>query len=62
MEQVESYWKCEYENLRRKKNKEIEQMKNNQIRFFSKTWKLLKLLGIPDNEILEFYSKEGGYE
>lgn len=52
------YWKCEYENLRRKKNKEIVQMKERQRVFADKTWRLLKLLGMPEQEILDYYRKE----
>lgn len=52
------YWQCEYENLRRKKNKQISRMKAKQKAFADKTWQLLKLLGMPENEILEYYRKE----
>ncbi len=52
------YWKSEYENLRRKKKKEIEQMKRAQALFANKTWKLLKLLGMPEREILAYYREE----
>ena len=52
------YWKSEYENLRRKKKKEIEQMKRAQALFVDKTWKLLKLLGMPEREILGYYRNE----
>ena len=52
------YYKNEYENLRRKKNKELEQMNLKVLRFMDKTWKLLKLLGMPDKEIIEWYRKD----
>lgn len=52
------YWKCEYENLRRKKAKEIAQLKQKQKIFADKTWKLLTMLGMPEAEILAYYRKE----
>ena len=52
------YYRCEYENLRRKKNKQIERMKINQIKFFDKTWKFLHLLGMKDMDIIEYYKYE----
>lgn len=58
MDREAKYWRAEYENLRRKKKKEIEMMKNNQIRFFDKTWKLLHILGMKDKDIIEFYKEE----
>lgn len=57
-DKISRYYKCEYENLRRRKNKEIEELKNKQIKFLDKTWKLLKLLGMPDKEIIEWYRKD----
>lgn len=55
MEREAKYWRSEYENLRRKKNKEIEKMKLKQARMCHKTFDFLKLLGVPDDEILMFY-------
>lgn len=52
------YWKCEYENLRRKKNREIALMKQKQKDFADKTWRLLKMLGMPEEEILAYYREE----
>jgi len=52
------YWKSEYENLRRKKKKELDMQLVNINKFMSSTWKLLKLLGMSDREILEYYKKE----
>ena len=49
------FWRAEYERLRRKKNKEIEKMKIREGYFFDKTWKLLHLLGMKDEEIIRFY-------
>lgn len=52
------YYKCEYENLRRKKNKQIDDLNMKILRFIDKTWKLLKLLGMSDKEIFEWYRKD----
>lgn len=52
-----NYWKCEYENLRRKKNREISRMKACQLKFMDKTWRLLHLLGMKDEEILNYYKE-----
>lgn len=54
----DKYWRSEYENLRRKKNRQIERMKNAQLMFLEKTWNLLKELGMSDAEILMYYRKE----
>jgi len=51
----ESYWKCEYENLRRKDKKKIERMLLQMSIFTHKTWDLLKLLGMSEDEILNYY-------
>lgn len=53
-----NYWRSEYENLRRKKNREIERLKTSQALFADRTWKLLKLLGMKDKDILEYYRYE----
>lgn len=52
------YYKSEYERLRRKKNKEIERMKRQQLQFFLSTYKLLKLLGWKDEQIIRYYESE----
>lgn len=52
------YWKCEYENLRRKKNKQINEMQHKQMVFMEKTWKLLKQLGMSESEIFAYYRKD----
>lgn len=52
------YWRCEYENLRRKKNKEITLMKERQRVFADKIWHLLKLLGMPEDEIIKYFREE----
>lgn len=52
------YWKCEYENLRRKKNKQINEMQRKQTIFMDKTWKLLKAIGLSDKVIFEWYRHE----
>ncbi len=49
------FWKAEYERLRRNKHKEIEKMKIRESSFFDKTWKLLHLLGMKDEEIIVYY-------
>ena len=56
----DNYWKCEYENLRRKKNKQIEDMKRLLAVFAEKTWRLLRLLGMPEEEIIEYYRRANG--
>jgi hypothetical protein len=54
----ERYWRCEYENLRRKKNKEISDMQRKQTIFMEKTWLLLKRLGMKESEIFAYYRKD----
>ena len=54
----ERYWRCEYENLRRKKQKQIEQMVLAQSRFAHKTYDLLKILGLTDEQIMKYYKGE----
>lgn len=54
----EHYWRCEYENLRRKKNKEISDMQRKQTIFMEKTWLLLKQLGMKESEIFAYYRKD----
>lgn len=54
----ERYWRCEYENLRRKKNKEISDMQRKQTIFMEKTWLLLKRLGMSESEIFAYYRKD----
>ena len=54
----ERYWRCEYENLRRKKNKEISELQRKQSIFMDKTWKLLKQLGMSESEIFAYYRKD----
>lgn len=49
------YYKAEYENLRRKKNKEIAQLRLRHSIFFDKTYKLLKALGMSDKDIMKYY-------
>lgn len=55
MDREAKYWRAEYENLRRKKNKEIERMKYQQAKFAHKTLDLLKALGMKDKEIFMYY-------
>lgn len=55
----ERYWRCEYENLRRKKNKELDDLKKKQSVFMDKTWKLLKAVGLSDKVIFEWYRHDG---
>ena len=61
MDREARYWKCEYENLRRKKKKEIDRMKYQQAKASHASWDLLHLyghmLGISDKEILEHYKR-----
>ena len=52
------FWKAEYERIRRNKNKEIKQTREQISIFFDKTWNLLHELGMNDKEIIEFYGKE----
>ena len=54
----ERYWRCEYENLRRKKNKEISDMQRKQTIFMEKTWLLLRRLGMKESEIFAYYRKD----
>ena len=62
MNNQERFYKCEYENLRRKKNKEITQLTNEieklktyQVRFADITYKLLNELGMSNEDIIEYY-------
>lgn len=52
-----NFWKAEYERLRRNKNKEIKQTREQISIFFDKTWNLLHELDMNDKEIIEFYGK-----
>ena len=58
MDKEARYYKDEYENLRRKKNKEIDNLIIRQLKFMDVTWKLLKTLGLPNEFILDYYRKE----
>ena len=58
MDKEARYYKDEYENLRRKKNKEIDNLIIRQLKFMDVTWKLLKTLGLPNGFILDYYRKE----
>lgn len=49
------FWKSEYERLRRNKNKEIQRTREQISVFFDKTWELLHLLGLSDEEIKKYY-------
>jgi len=58
----DKYWKSEYENLRRKKKKEIEalnrkitEMTIKEAEMCDTTFELLKMLGMSEREILEYY-------
>lgn len=53
----DNYWKSEYENLRRKYNKEKESRDIKVSKFAKKTFDLLKLIGLTDKEIFEYYAK-----
>ena len=55
--QQDNYWKCEYENLRRKKKKEIDRMVLAQSRFVHRTYDLLKILGLTDEMIRRWYDR-----
>lgn len=50
-----NFWKSEYERLRRNKNKEIQRTREQISVFFDKTWDLLHLLGMSDEEIKKYY-------
>lgn len=54
------FWKAEYERLRRNKNKEIDRKRRQVSVFYDKTWKLLHLLGMSDEEIIKYY-EEGSH-
>lgn len=55
MNNHEKYLECEFERLRRKKNKEIEEMKYRQARLIHLTYDLLKGLGLSDTDIMVYY-------
>lgn len=55
MNKEANLWKCEYENLRRKKNKEIEKLKRQQAEMCDITFNLLKTLGMNEEDICEYY-------
>lgn len=54
------YWKCEYENLRRKKIKEIEHLKLEQSKMCDITYELLIRLGMKPIEIFDYYKWKRG--
>lgn len=49
------YYKCEYENLRRKKNKEIEDLKTKMAVMNRKTYELLRGMGLKHEDIEAYY-------
>ena len=57
MDREAKYWKCEYENLRRKKKKEIDRMKYQMSKSTRINWKVMhelgQMAGVSDKEILE---------
>lgn len=57
MDREAKYWRAEYENLRRKKNKEIERAKYQQAKSSRINWQVMHQLGqragISDKEILD---------
>lgn len=53
-----AFYKAEYENLRRKKNAQIERMKMQQCVFAKKTIELLTHLGLSMDEIVMYYKEE----
>lgn len=55
MDKEDRFWKSEYENLRRKKNKEIKFLRRRFSIFFDTTWNLLKELGMSEEEIIKYY-------
>ena len=54
----EHFYKNEYERLRRNKNKEIDILKTRFHNFVIATYKLLKLLGMREKDIYEYFNKE----
>lgn len=50
-----AFWKNEYEQLRRKKNKEILNQQIKLLKFMDKTWDLLKKLKVPNEVIFDYY-------
>lgn len=54
------YWKCEYENLRRKKIKEIKHLKLEQSKMCDITYELLIRLGMKPKEIFDYYKWKRG--
>ena len=52
------FWKNEYEQLRRKKNKQLLAERKKLLRFMDITWKLLKELKVPNQVILAYYKNE----
>jgi len=55
MDKDSNYWKCEYENLRRKKNKQIEKMKLQQAQMCKRTLEIFNLLGYEGKDIIKLY-------
>ena len=51
----EHYYRNEYEQLRRRKNKEIETQRQRFHDFVIATYKLLKLLGMREKDIFNYY-------
>ena len=68
MDREASYWRSEYEGLRRKSNlkiynlnAQISKMQYQQADMCEKTYNLLKSLNISDQEIINYFGK-GNYE
>ena len=51
----DKYWRSEYENLRRRKKKEIEDLRYQAATFVGLTFQLLTELGMKPSEINEWY-------
>lgn len=58
MTNKEKIWKCEYENLRRKKNKEIDTLQRRISRFTTITYNVLESLGLSFRDIMTLYKVE----
>lgn len=55
MTNEERYWKAEYENLRRKKNRELDTLRCQCARMSRLTYDLLKAMGMKEEDIDTYY-------
>lgn len=57
MSSEDQYWKCDYENLRRKKNREIELLQTRTSEFVNRTYSIFESMGLTMKQMIELYGE-----